>query len=468
MNLKPSKKLWQSASSKPLDPVIEHYTIGTDQKLDEYLVGYDCVASLAHAYMLSRQGYLTKAEFSKAKQALKEIYDQAIQRKFPIGDAEDGHSAIENYLTKHVGELGGKIHLGRSRNDQSATAIRVFAKDELIKIRSELLGTITVLLKLAQKYKSLPMPGYTHTRAAMVTTLGHYFAAFAETLLLDYRGLVSVSETFDSCPLGGAAGYGTTVPVDRKLTAKLLGFSSVQNNTLSAQLSRGQFELAVLEAALNINLTLSRLSNDLIYFASPEYDFFSLTDNIATGSSIMPQKRNPDPLEILRAAAGSLLGQVVEVASIIKGIPAGYQRDLQLTKKPFVEGVKFIKHSLQTIQVVLNNLIVNKDKLELAAENPHLYAADIANELVLQKGLSFREAYRKVKEEYTHATYRNTVAFADLPDFVPAHTNQRKKSLGMPGNLNLGPAQKELATANRKLSAEQKKFTAIIRKIWSL
>ncbi|MCF7846054.1 MAG: argininosuccinate lyase [Candidatus Peribacteraceae bacterium] len=461
-------KLWETKSSGKLHPFIERFTIGQDLILDAYLLPFDCLASAVHAFMLQKKGYLKVGEFKKVKKLLREIYSKASARKFELKNVEDSHSAIEGLLTKKLGELGGKIHLGRSRNDQSATTIHLFAKDELLKIRSELLETIDILQKLAEKYADTPMPGYTHTRPAMVSTLGHYFAAFAETLSVDYISVEAAFKTVDRCPLGSAAGYGTSVAIDRKLTAKLLGFGQLQVNTLSAQLGRGQVETTTLAALVNVALTLSRIANDLIYFSTPEFDFFELSDAIATGSSIMPQKKNPDPLEIIRAAAGMLIGGHTQSAAILEGLSAGYQRDLQLLKQPFVQGVKLTKHCLQAFQVVLKNIKVNDEKLERAASDTHLFAADIANELVLKKGLSFREAYRKVKEGYTRAGWRGVIEFDDVPHFDPAKQIKSKRSDGMPGNLRLDLTAKWTISESKKTASEQKKFAETLRQIWSL
>jgi len=461
-------KLWQTTSSQKLHPFIDKFTVGLDLVLDKYLLPFDCLASTAHAYMLQEKGYLKSGEFKKVKKILKEIYSKAVARKFELKNVEDSHSAIEGLLTQRLGELGGKIHLGRSRNDQSATTIHLFAKDELLKIKKELLSVIEILQSLAKKWEKLPMPGYTHTRPAMISTLGHYFAAFAETLSIDYESVKAAYIAADRCPLGSAAGYGTAVPIDRKLTAKLLGFGQLQVNTLSAQMGRGQVEVTTLGSLVNVSLTLSRLANDVIYFAAPEFDFFTLSDRVATGSSIMPQKKNPDALEIIRSAAGILIGSHTQTASIVKGIPAGYQRDLQMLKQPFVQGVKLTKHCLQALQIVLQNLKVNEKAFEKAAEDTHLYAADIANELVLKEGLSFREAYRKVKEDYTHAGWRGVVDFGDLPSFDPEKQIAAKKSAGMPGNLQLGIGNKWLSSEKKKVASEQKKFDNTLKKIWSL
>ena len=461
-------KLWETKSSQKLHPLIENFTVGQDLILDKYLLPFDCAASTAHAFMLAKQKYLKKTEFKKVQKILREIYLKAIARKFELKNVEDSHSAIEGLLIKKLGELGGKIHLGRSRNDQSATTIHLFAKDELLEIRKELLALTKILQTLAKKYAKLPMPGYTHTRPAMVSTLGHYFAAFAETLSIDYLGVRSAFCVANRCPLGSAAGYGTTVPIDRTLTARLLGFEELQINTLAAQLGRGQVETTTLGALVNITLTLSRLANDVIYFASPEFDFFSLSDRIATGSSIMPQKKNPDALEIIRATAGILIGSHTQAASITKGIPAGYQRDLQMLKQPFVQGVKLTKHCLQAFQIILQNLKVNEKNIEKAADNTHLFAADFANELVLKKGLSFREAYRKVKEGYTNAGWRGVVKFKNAPSFNPQKRVAEKKAPGMPGNLQLEVGNRWITTERRKTINEARKFKNALKKIWQL
>lgn len=461
-------KLWESKSSKRLHPFIEKFTVGPDLILDKYLLPFDCAATVAHVFMLTKKGHLKQLEFKKVKGVLKEIHSKAIQKKFKLTGVEDSHSAIEGLLTKKLGELGGKIHLGRSRNDQSATIIHLFAKDELLKIREELVAVIAILQSLAGKYAKLPMPGYTHTRPAMVGTLGHYFGAFAETLSIDYLSTESAYQVADRCPLGSAAGYGTAVPIDRNLTSKLLGFGELQLNTLSAQMGRGQVEVSTLAALTNVMLTLSRLANDIIHFASPEYDFFSLSDQIATGSSIMPQKKNPDVLEIIRAAAGTLIGSHTQAASIAKGLPAGYQRDLQMIKQPFIQGVKLSKHCLQVLQIVLKNIKVNEKNIEKAASDPHLYAADMANELVLMQGLSFREAYQKVKDDYSQAGLRGILDFEYASKFNPRKLVKRKSAPGMPGNLQLAVGDKWIATEQKKTSAEQKKFENALKKIWQL
>ena len=453
-------KIWQSKKSVPLDATIEKFTVGPDLDMDARLVKYDVIASTAHAAMLSKMGHLKKLEFSKLKKELKTILDKVEADKFSLKGQEDMHSAIEAELIKKLGKLGGKIHLGRSRNDQSAVAIRLFAKKEVLEIQAELLAVIETLLKLAKKWSKIPMPGYTHVRPAMPSSVGLYFGAFAEALNDDYQSIKSVLETFDSCPLGASAGYGSTVPVDRKLTAKLLGFARVQNNSLSTQIARGQMETAILGALTNFSVTTSRLSNDLIYFSSSAYDFFVLGDNVSTGSSIMPQKRNPDPLEILRGTPGLLLGFHTQVATISKGLPSGYQRDLQLTKKPLVEGIKLAKHALQALNVVLKNISINKKQLIEAASDPQLYAAEMANDLVMKDGLSFREAYKKVKDVY--------LSGEKLAPRNPQTTIQKSKSLGMSGNLNLKPTQDLLSREKRSLNIVRKKFAGFLQKIWQI
>lgn len=464
-----TKKLWQTDGSKKLHPEIERYTTGDDTHFDGFIIGYDALATTAHTYMLTRQGYLTAGEFQKVKVELKKIFDRAVQGPIEIPlEMEDGHTALENWLTEKIGELGGKIHLSRSRNDQSATAVRLFAKDELIQIRQALLTVIDLLLRLAKKHKQVPMPGYTHTRPAMPSSLGHYFAAYAETLTDDYRSILAAYELTDSNPLGSAAGYGTTVPIDRLLTTKLLGFSRLHINTLSTQLSRGKISAAILGALSNVSLTLSRFAHDLINFSAPEYDFFSFDDSVTTGSSIMPQKRNPDPLEIMRGVAGVILGYQVQVSMIVKGLPAGYQRDLQLTKQPMVEGLKIAKRSLRALAVILDNLRINATTLTRAASNPHLFAANLANELVLEKKLSFREAYRQVKESYQHAAFRTTVTFDDVPSFDPVANIARTAGHGMPGNLYLAQNEQYVRAARTKATADQKKFKKITQDIWKL
>ncbi len=226
--------------------------------------------------------------------------------------------------------------------------------------------------------------------------------------------------------------------------------------------------MTTLGSLVNVSLTLSRFANDLIYFSTPEFDFFELSDAIATGSSIMPQKKNPDALEIIRAASGIIIGGHTQVATIAKGIPVGYQRDLQMLKQPFVQGVKLTKHCLQALSIVLKEIKVNDKEIEKSANDTHLFAADLANELVLKKGLSFREAYRAVKEGYTKAGWRGVVGFDDVPSFDPRKQAASKRSLGMPGNLQLAVGEKWITKEKKQISAQRKKFNAALKKIWQL
>lgn len=418
-------KLWQTKKSQVLDPKIEDFTIGSDRDCDAQLIYYDALASLAHAQTLRQAKFLTHAECQKIQKVLAQVLRKPTV--ISLQNFEDGPSALEDFLTQKLGDLGAKIHLGRSRNDQTATTLRLFGQQALRQIQCQILAVIEALLTLTQTWQKIPWPGYTHARPAMLTSVGHFFAAFAESLKRDYLILKATREAFDTCPLGAAAGFGSSIYLERKLTAKLLGFAGVENNTLGTQLTRGSFEAQVSAILAQIFLPLSRLAQDLIYFSAPEFGYFALTEKIATGSSIMPQKRNPDALEILRGISGSLLGKATEIFQITKGLPAGYARDLQLTKKPFLESLNLAKQALRALPIILANLKVQPEQCVLSASKTEIFATEKANALVVQKGLNFREAYREIKQNLKN------LESEDPQKFLP-----RLKIQGAAGNLNLG------------------------------
>lgn len=443
-------KIWQTQKSQALDPIIENFTIGADRECDAQLLKFDALASLAHAATLLKAKFLSQSEFRKIQKVLQTVSQKPTL--ISLQNFEDGHSALEDFLSKKLGDLGAKIHLGRSRNDQAATALRLFGKSKLLKIQAQILAVSLNFLELAEKFADLPCPGYTHTRPAMLTSVGHFFAAFAESLGRDFCLLTAVQQAFDSCPLGAAAGFGTTLPLDRNYTAKLLGFPKPENNTLTTQLSRGSFEANVSSALANLFLPLSRFANDLIYFSAPEFDFFELNAKIATGSSIMPQKSNPDALEILRGSAGSLLGKTTEIFSLTQSRSAGYTRDLQLTKKPFLESLTLAENSLTALPVLLKNLKVNKAKCILSASQPEIFAAEKANQLVAKKQLSFRAAYREVKQNLAELKGQDSQTALKL-----------LKITGSAGNLNLAPTKKFLLQAQKNLLQAVKSFKRVVK-----
>jgi argininosuccinate lyase len=386
-------KLWQKGEGP--DKRIEKYTVGNDPELDLELVEYDCRASIAHARMLRTIGILSDGGAKSLERELERIIALHRGKKFRIriGD-EDCHTAIENHLTRKLGAAGKKIHAGRSRNDQVLVAIRLYSKDKLDQVKGSLRTLIGTLARMGRRFGRAPIPGYTHSRKAMPYSVGRYFAAFGETFKDDLRLLRFVSRLTDQNPLGSAAGYGTTLRLDRRLTTRLLGFRKTQKNELYAQNSRGKFESIILFALSQVMLDLARLATDLVLFSTEEFGFFRLPGRFSTGSSIMPQKSNPDVLELVRASFALVHSGYLQTIETVKGLPSGYHRDLQLTKEPLIRGFRKTRETIEMMSLVLENLQVDKDRCRKACTED-VYAADEVHELV-KKGVAFRDAYRQV------------------------------------------------------------------------
>lgn len=395
--MKTAKKLWQTDTS--LDLEVEQYTVGEDYLLDQKLLPYDIEASLAHIQGLQKIGALTLKELKQLETGLKEILKLWKIGKFIIlREQEDGHTAIEQYLVSKYGETGEKIHTGRSRNDQALVMMRLFMKTELKNITELIENLIEILQVKSKQYNSIPMPGYTHTQKAMPATVGVWLDSFAIALKDIKPFLTSLQELIDQSPLGSAAGFGiANFPLDRKFTSELLNFKRVQVNPMYCGLSRGYFESIFLQTLSPIIIMIGRLGNDLLLFTTQEFNFFALPCDMTTGSSIMPQKRNYDLLEIIRGNTSVFLSKNRQIEDLIKGLISGYHRDLQLTKKPFVESVELIKVTISLTIKIIDKLIIKKDVLTKAMSED-LFATEKVYELVKQ-GVSFREAYRKVKND---------------------------------------------------------------------
>jgi argininosuccinate lyase len=417
-------KIWQSKSTQT-HPMVERYTVGNDYKLDKKLLAYDVEASIAHAHALAKLKIITPSELQKLTSALKEIVNLQKQGKFKLKpEDEDCHTAIENYLIKKLGPLGKKIHTGRSRNDQVLVATRLYTRKKLKQISSEIIKLQKVFLKFAQKYQNIPMPGYTHTRRAMPSSVGHWAGAYVEELINDHKILESAYELNDQNPLGAAAGFGVTLPLDRKMTTKMMKFKRTQINSLYAINSRGKTESYVLSVCTQIMMTLGRLANEMVWFTTPEFNYFDLPWEFTTGSSIMPQKRNPDPFELMRANVNVIVGLQTQIKDVCKNLISGYNRDTQLTKEPLIKGMGITRRSLEIASLLMSGIKPNK-KVLMNSLSPELFANNEANRLVMQ-GVPFREAYQRVKENLDKLV---------VPD--PVKAIQEIKSLGGPGNLNL-------------------------------
>ena len=386
-------KLWEKSIS--LDKAIESFTVGNDPELDQVLVPFDCKASKAHAKMLGQKGYLTDEEVENIISELDQIIQRHAKGDFKIKvSQEDCHTAIEECLVEKLGEVGKKIHTARSRNDQVLTALRLYYKDELMKINSLAKTWVDTLTQFGDNHQEVNFPGYTHMQKAMPSSIHMWANAYGDSMKDDLKSLDTVSSLIDQSPLGSAAGYGVPIIIDSKMTAEEMGFTKTQENPIYCQLSRGKFELAILQVLSQLLLTINRLASDLIQFSMAEFEYFSLPEDFCTGSSIMPQKENPDVLELLRANYHIILGYETQVKTLTSNLISGYNRDIQLSKEPVMRGIKLVKDCLGISAVVVSGLTVNKDKCQ-AAMTSELYATEKAYEMV-KEGIPFREAYRKV------------------------------------------------------------------------
>jgi argininosuccinate lyase len=444
-------KLWEKNYN--VDALLEEFTVGQDYLLDRSLTPADCLGSMAHAKMLARIGILTQQEEASLHMVLAAIIHEHAEGKFLVlPQDEDCHTAIENRLTKELGEAGKKIHTGRSRNDQVLTALRLYGKNAMFDIAEAVSRLVETLILSAETHKSVPMPGRTHTQIAMPSSVGLWFAAWAEELLDGLSLLQTVYRLGDRCPLGAAASYGTPLPLDREYTAELLGFGAVHNNVLAANNSRGKIEAAFLDALDAVGITLSKMAADLILFSLPEFGYFSLPAEMCTGSSIMPQKKNPDGLELTRAKAAVLGGCAAQIKSIIRALPSGYNRDFQETKEPFLRGLKTALALARIMERTVSKLKVNSQTLRRAF-TPDIFATDQAYALVLA-GQNFRDAYKDVG-----------LNLDKLKSFDPGETLKNRKSIGTAGNLRLEIPRAELSRFTAYFSDEKGKMSRCFKEL---
>ena len=394
-------KLWQKSTTDTQSDIskkVEAFTVGNDFKLDQVLVPYDVMASKVHARALNKAGILTDDELGKLTGALSQVLKKWEDGKFTITvQDEDMHTAIENFLIDKLGDLGKKIHTGRSRNDQVLTAVRLYEKKSLDNILNEVRKLALLLIDFGEKHKKIPMPGYTHTRKAMLSSVALWAGGFAEMLILQKESSAGITALIDRCPLGSAAGFGTTFDLDRKFEAEELGFSGPLICSTTAQLSRGWVELQLVQYLMGISAVINRFAADVIQFSSEANPFFDLDDAVCTGSSIMPQKKNPDVAELLRAGHAEITGAATTLQSVTMNLGSGYHRDLQLTKEPLIRSVEKTLSLLQAAQLLISGIKPISDNLEKAITD-ELFAAEAANKLVKEKDVAFREAYQKIAE----------------------------------------------------------------------
>ena len=397
--------------------------VGKDRYYDTILAKYDCKASIAHSKMLAKVNILSKNESDKLNKVLNEIIDEIKKGNFKIeDDFEDMHSKIEFVLIKKLGDLGKKIHTARSRNDQVLVSIQLFIIDELKSIKKEIYNLFNILIKLSEKYKSSIIPGYTHMQLAMPSSFGLWFSAYAETLIDDVISINNALSIVDQNPLGSAAGYGTSFPIDRKSTTKSLNFSELKYNSLAAQMSRGKIEKQTLSAISSLSSTLSKFCMDICLYMGQDFNFISFPENLTTGSSIMPHKKNPDIFELIRGKCNIIQSLPNQINLLTTNLPSGYHREMQLTKAPLIESINEIKSCIKMFSHSIKKIIINKKIID----NPKydsLFTVDSLNKWVMQ-GIPFRDAYKKMKLELKNKNY--------VPNKKINHTH-----IGSIGNLNL-------------------------------
>ena len=444
-------KLWDKGYS--LNELIEAFTVGDDPLLDRRLVAADCVASLAHAGMLAGIDILKPEEYEALRRELREIIRLSREGQFAIRrEEEDCHTAIENRLVETVGEAGKKIHTGRSRNDQIIAALRLYTRSFLHEFQAAVLDLVQVLLDFAERCGDLPMPGRTHLQVAMPSSIGLWTGAWVEELLDDLRLIDTAYALNNSCPLGSAASYGVPLPLDRGMVADSLAFERIQNNVLYVNNSRGKFEAIVLDAVEQVMLTLSKIAQDLILFSLPEFGYFRLPDELFAGSSIMPQKKNPCMLELVRAKSATVGSCSAQVKSIIRALPSGYNRDFQETKAPFMRGLDLSLAAVRVMGLVIEKLEPDAERLRRGF-TADIYATDRALELAA-RGMPFRDAYRAVGAD-----------LEALEEGDPDQAIRRRTYSGTTGNLGLDEAVRQVRQ-RRELLASHKQ--AVDRKMEAL
>lgn len=441
-------KLWSKGIK--LDALIEKFTAGNDPILDSRLVRADVLGSLAHAKMLAAVGLIEGKQLKTIQAGLQTILLEQQRGEFEISISdEDAHTSIENRLVELAGEDGKHIHLGRSRNDQILTAMRIWMRDYQLTLVPRVAVLVQCLIEFAHRHRLVPMPGRTHMQPAMPSSVGLWAGSFAELLLDDLEGLSGLFYFLDQCPLGSGAGFGVPLPLDRELCAKLLGFQRVQINAAYGGLCRGKFESRLADILEQIAISLSKLSQDLILYSMPEFAWFSIPEELCTGSSIMPQKQNPDVLELIRAKAVSIGAKASQIKGIIRALPSGYNRDYQETKDPTMSAADILESMVEAITLVIKRLGVNEENL-LNSFKPEIFATDAALDLAAS-GMFFRDAYKVVAKNPSRREAGS-----------PYAAIEKRTGIGFPGNLALERAQAALDTIVLKNERHRRRVSAAL------
>lgn len=424
-------KLWQKGAAA--HERVDHFTVGKDREYDLVLAEYDCQASIAHANMLAKIGLITAEEATQLSTALKEIQQQAKEGQFTIEDEfEDMHSKIEHLLIERLGDVGKKIHTARSRNDQVLVAMHLYLKNELGEVKSQVSALFELLLSLAEKHQNELIPGYTHLQVAMPSSFGLWFSAYAESLIDDLYFWQSAYKIADQNPLGSAAGYGSAFPIDRAFTTDALDFAQLKVNSVASQMSRGKLEKSTAMALSSIGSTLAKFSMDVCLYMGQDFNFISFPDDLTTGSSIMPHKKNPDLFELVRGKCNSLQALPNQLALLTTNLPSGYHRELQLAKGPIIEAIQELKASLEILLFSLPNIQVSKD-ITAQVKYDYLFSVDTLNQEVLA-GKPFRDAYRELGQAIEDGNFK--------PNREVQHSH-----IGSIGNLQLDQIRAKMKSA---------------------
>ena len=395
-------KLWQKNTESLKE--VETFTVGKDRELDLFLAPFDVLGSLAHIKMLNSVGLLAHEELTELQKALKDIYKEIENGNFILEEGvEDIHSQVEFILTKKLGDAGKKIHSARSRNDQVIVDLKLFLRNEIEGLVHEVKEYFNLLLRQSEKYKDYLLPGYTHFQLAMPSSFGLWFGAYAESLVDDLITLHGAWEITNKNPLGSAAGFGSSFPINRKLTTKLLGFDDLNYNVVYAQMSRGKTEKILSQALANIAATLSRMSMDSCIYLNQNFEFISFPDELTTGSSIMPHKKNPDVFELIRAHCNRIQSLPNEISLMLANLTSGYHRDLQLLKESLFPAIKNLKDCIRMATLMFENIDIRKDILE-DEKYTYLFTVEEMNKLVLQ-GMPLRDAYKKIGADVENKTF---------------------------------------------------------------
>ena len=424
-------KLWQKTTN--VNELVENFTVGRDREFDAQMAAFDVLGSLAHTRMLHSVGLLSQEDLDLVQKELKAIYATIEAGNFTIeADVEDVHSQVELLLTRSVGDAGKKIHSGRSRNDQVLVDLKLFFRHELQDVVEGVDTLFRLLIELSEKHKEVLLPGYTHLQIAMPSSFGLWFGAYAESLVDDLELLLAAYKITNKNPLGSAAGYGSSFPLDRTLTTQLLGFDSLNYNVVYAQMGRGKTERVIAQALSSIAATLAKMAMDQALYLSQNFAFVSYPDNLTTGSSIMPHKKNPDVWEIMRGKCNRLQALPNDVAMMTTNLPSGYHRELQLLKELLFPAFTDIKQCLEMAAFMLRHIEVKADILN-DPKYAYLFSVDEVNKLVLQ-GVPFRDAYKQVGLAIEQGNFN--------PEKAVNHTHEG--SIGNLGNDKIAEAMDTL------------------------